>query len=116
MPLAHLRHQEAHDPRLHHGAAEGSLYQHLPEAVGNLVQPRQVAVRPFRRARVGAVEERPDPLRRALVQLEVPCHVGEPLDDLHARGAAADHSDALALERDGVIPLGGVETLALEPL
>ncbi len=50
-----------------------------------------------------------DPARRALVDVEVRGGALDVRDELHRGSARADDRDALAVQRVGVVPLGGVE-------
>jgi hypothetical protein len=63
------------------------------------------------------VAQRRAPVGRALEHREMPHRFGDLGDGLHARGAGADHGDALAFEADGMMrPQAGMPGLALEIL
>src|ERR1700740_3003088 len=56
----------------------------------------------------------PAPDRRPLIDVEPADVAGDRGDDLHGAGPSADDRDALAAEVVVVVPLGGVDDLALE--
>ena len=99
----------AGETRLDRRSPKGALELELPDPVAEAAQHREAPVGPPAHARIAAVGQWEDPLRRPLEKLKARGDRSERAGELHPGRPVPDDRDPSALERHRVIPLRRVE-------